>query len=275
MSTTIKGLPGEESPSEDGIGRKSMAGAVADIVDRIRAELEALPEALGAVLHGSHAQGTAREDSDVDLICVTDGTWYSKEIRLIDGFEVEIQKIPHDQIRYDLEKMKKPFTVRAFAACRILFDRNGVVADLCATADELWRRGAPPPTETEILFGKSYLRHHLEELERLMEDPEGNRVAVEGVLAETLLMTLRAYFRARGRWPNKVSTALRQIREIDPEFWSLCERYGDARELPEKIAVMREMVEGAIEPVGTLVVEYETPRVPAQFSVLRAEAEVG
>jgi predicted nucleotidyltransferase len=250
-------------------------GTIERIVARVKPELEALPEAVGAILHGSHAQGTAREDSDVDFVCVTSDGMFCKEIRLIEGREVEIQKFPVEQIRFDLVKLHKPFTVRAFSNCRVLFDRDGTVAELCETARKKWERGAPPPSQVEVLLGKSYLRHHLEDLKRLGEDPVRNRVPMEGLLAEAFFWTVRAHLRARGRWLTKISHALEVIREEDPEFWEMAEEYSGTAAVKEKAALMERMVERAMEPVGELVVEYETPRIPADVIMARGDTTGG
>jgi len=244
-------------------------------VAAVRPELEGLPEALGAVLHGSHAHGTAREDSDVDLVCVTSDGMFCKEIRLIEGREVEIQKIPIQQLRFDLEKLNKPFTVRAFANCRVLFDRDGTVKALCDTARGKWEKGAPPAGKTEVLLGMSYFRHHLEELERLARDPERNRVAIEGVLAETFFWAVRAHFRARGRWLTKISQAVEQLRTDDPDFWELARDYAEADDVKKKILLIERMIQRSLEPVGPLIVEYETPRVPAEVMMARGGADPG
>jgi len=248
---------------------------VEKIVARVRPELEALPEAVGAILHGSHAQGTAREDSDVDFVCVTSDGMFSKEIRLIEGREVEIQKFPVEQIRFDLGKLHKPFTVRAFSNCRILFDRDGTVVELCETARRKWEKGAPPPSQVEVLLGKSYLRHHLEDLKRLAQDPERNRVPMAGLLAEAFFWTVRAHLRARGKWLTKISHALEVIREEDPEFWRLAEEYSRTADVKEKTSLLERMIERAMEPVGGLIVEYQTPRIPADVMMARGNTTAG
>ena len=72
------------------------------LLDSLVEELQGESYALGGLLHGSFASGSQHEKSDVDLLCVTDADWYSKEIREVEGFEVEIQKVPEKKVRSDL-----------------------------------------------------------------------------------------------------------------------------------------------------------------------------
>jgi hypothetical protein len=95
------------------------------------------------------------------------------------------------------------------------------------------------------------------------------------VLGEALMMAVRAHFRARNRWTDKTGSALEQLREKDPEFWSLATRYAETQDIRERISLIRSIIERALEPVGHLVVEYQTPPIPAQFFMMGGQGDPG
>jgi predicted nucleotidyltransferase len=235
------------------------------IIHEVTEELRAAPEALGAILHGSHVRGTARQDSDVDFLCVMDSSWMDKEIRIVQGIEVEIQRMPYKGVFEDIAgRQPKPFTVASFADCRILFDQEGKIADLCQRAKETWKKGPSKPPSVEVLFGKSYLRHHLEEIDRLKGMTPQSRFPLEATISQTFLVAVRAFFRARGLWILKISDALAEIHGIDREFAALVQDYIDAPTLEGRIESLRKIVMHAISPLGELTIEYKTPRVTAE-----------
>ncbi len=72
------------------------------ILAKITEELKADKNTVGVFVHGSYAQGRMHENSDLDVMCITDADWFSKEIRIVDGMEVEIQRMPEVKIVSDL-----------------------------------------------------------------------------------------------------------------------------------------------------------------------------
>lgn len=234
------------------------------IIRNITEELKKAPEAVGAILHGSYARGTARADSDMDFLCVLDTTWMDKEIRIVDGIEVEIQRMPLSNLSDDIEGAQpKPFTVASLMDCRILFDSDGQVAKLREKAQERWKKGPPNAPLPEVLFGKSYLRHHLEEIDRLQQSGLKGRIPLEATIYQTFLAGIRAFFRARNLWLLKISDSLADIENIDPEFAGLVKDYVGTEALDSRIELLKEIVEYAIRPLGTTKVEYKTPRISA------------
>ncbi len=232
------------------------------IIREVTAELKSTPEAVGAILHGSYARGTARPDSDMDFLCAVDTPWMDKEIRLTQGIEVEIQRMPLRNLHGDITgRDPKPFTVATFAECRILFDQDGIIADLCGKAKEIWDKGPTEPSSVEVFFGKSYIRHHLDEIERLKDLMPESRFPLEALFSQAFLVSIRAFFRARGFWLLKISDALAEINTIDPEFASVVRGYIEAPDLESRIEYLKRVAAYAIRPLGELTVEYKTPRI--------------
>ena len=75
---------------------------VDEVIHSVVRELKGEDYSMGALLHGSFAVGRQHPESDVDILCVTNTDWLSKEIRQIEGMEVEIQRIPEPKVRRDL-----------------------------------------------------------------------------------------------------------------------------------------------------------------------------
>ena len=217
-------------------------------------------QSIGAVLHGSHAKGQAHSKSDVDIMCVTEENWFSKEIRLMEGIEVEIQRFPLEKLQKDINR-KVVFFVRTFSYAKILFDTDGKLESLCKIAKEIYEKGPPDPNTIEVLLGKSFLRHRLEELDRCLEINENN-IILQIIEIQTFIAAIEAYHRLRNMWKTKTSIALKGLPERDPEFWRLCHSFFNTEEDKAKVETLKQMVEYALKPVGDLEIEYETPKIP-------------
>lgn len=232
-------------------------------------ELMGEKECIGVILHGSYARGTAHSQSDVDILCVTSADWFSKEIRRIDGKEVEIQIFPIEKIQRDFQK-GMPFMIFAFLGAIILEDTDSQISQLCEKAREIWKKGPKEAKKIEILLGKSFLRHRLEEIDRLSKNPDD-----QGTLKLFCFLTfqavLEAFQRLRGYWKDKTAHFMKDLPQKDPVFWEKCSKFLNSEENSERVETLKELVEYALEPVGGISdVEYKTPRIPAKSDYLIA-----
>ena len=243
--------------------KKDSISSIEPLLSSLVKELKKEEGLIGVIIHGSFANGTAHEESDVDILCITDGDWISKEIRMIDGREVEIQKIPLEKIKRDLDK-RVVFIARVFKGGKILVDSNGKLEELHQKAKEIWVKGPEKATRVEVLLGKSFLRHRLEEINRLLKNPEKNP-QVKLVVFQTFQAVLEAFQRLRGHWKNRTSTFLKDLPEIDPVFWGFCSEFFETEDYFVRRDLLIKMVDYALEPVGGIAeVEYETPKIPAK-----------
>ena len=78
--------------------------AIDEIVDRIAARFS--PERI--VLFGSHARGSARADSDVDLLVIAtfDGTSFRQSLRILNQLDL---RLPIDLIAYRPEDVQRRY----------------------------------------------------------------------------------------------------------------------------------------------------------------------
>jgi predicted nucleotidyltransferase len=235
------------------------------LIEKIQAELveEFKKDSIniGAMIHGSYARGKAHAQSDMDIFCITNADWFSKEIRMIDDVEVEIQTYPITRLRETVEKRDEFFTV-AIAYAIIMFDNNGEIKLLQESAKEAMSMGPTSPSKMEILLGKSYFRHRLEEVEKIASKGSENGVLFQLLVHQIFKGIIEAFYRTRHLWKDKLSYMFDEISEKYPEFWKLCCDFNDAKEDMEKVIVLKKLVEYTLEPVGGLVIEYQTPKVP-------------
>lgn len=234
------------------------------VIRSVVQELEGEDYSIGGLLHGSYAAGKQHPESDVDILCVTNAEWLSKEIRQIDGMEVEIQKIPEEKVRRDLthrSATNNNFTLSIFCEGRVLFDKNGLMGALLDEAKASWRQGPPKPSPFEICMGRSFFRHRMEEVRRLVKEdqPPGLARAMMNLL---FFNAVYGYCKTHEKWAIKLRHLMKRLQADDPEFYGLCASFLASTSNDEGLRWMERIVDAVMEPVGWGNPFYETPRVP-------------
>ena len=229
------------------------------VVEELRAE----DSTVGVLLHGSFARGKQHADSDVDLLCVTDQDWFSKEIRRLNGFEIEVQKMPVTKVRSDFTQRlptNNNFTLSIFVEGRVLFDRDGEMQRLVEEAHALWQKGPPRPGAFEIMLGRSFFRHRLTEVKRLAagDDPQG----IARVMMDLFFYNaLYGYCKTHCKWALKFNHLLQSLETEDPDFYLLCTSYLGSSSDKQRVQWLEKIVDAVMKPVGWGSVEYQTPQV--------------
>jgi predicted nucleotidyltransferase len=235
------------------------------IVDGVVRGLGEEPWTLGVLFYGSVVAGRAHRDSDLDFLCITAADWYSKEIRQVEGVEVEIQRIPETRVREELgftSATNNNFMLNALTDGRILLDLDGRVALLVEEARRIWEAGPPPPGDLEVQMGATYFRHKLAEIVRLIEDGDPQRML--RVLADLLFFnSLYSFCRTHRRWGLKLNHMMEAIAGYDPAFHTLCAAYLQAETPGEMLHCLEAIAEAVMAPVGWASPTYETPRTSA------------
>jgi predicted nucleotidyltransferase len=238
------------------------------ILEKITEELKADKHTIGIFVHGSYAQGRMHADSDLDVMCVTDADWFSKEIRIVDGMEVEIQRMPEVKIVSDLRgryPTNHNYYMNILTSSRILFDKTGRLKEIVEEAHRIKQAGPPPANEVEILMGRSFFRHRMAEVKRHLARPETR--ALSRVMMD--LMFNHAVFalcKSHRMWSTKLDRMLIDYERDAPEFHRLCMNYLAAEDLQERFEWLERMVDMVMEPNGWGdSIEYRTPRI-AVFS---------
>jgi len=235
------------------------------ILAKITEELKADKNTIGVLVHGSYAQGRMHPDSDLDVMGVTDADWFSKEIRIVDGMEVEIQRIPEAKIRTDLRAQyptNHNYYMNILTSGRILFDKTGSLKEMVEEAFRIKQEGPPPPNALEILMGRSFFRHRMGEVKRNMARPETE--ALSRVMMDLMFHnTVYAFCKSYRMWSSKLDRMLAEYEREAPEFHRLCQGYLVSDDIQQRFGWLERMVEMVMEPNGWGdTIEYRTPRIP-------------
>jgi hypothetical protein len=129
------------------------------VVDRVvtaaLAAAEADPEVLGLLVKGSLARGERYPGADVDLhALVVDGAGRSTRVDTVDGVMVETAYWDEPKFARRLED--EPSTIYGLIECRVLYDPDGRIARLRATAQR--RLNDYQPSAEELAGVEHWLR---------------------------------------------------------------------------------------------------------------------
>jgi hypothetical protein len=164
------------------------------------AEAAADPDRVGLLLHGSRAAGTARTDSDYDLICVlTDAAF---ERRLADGTRSERREgVPAVDLLYQglthlrsRSRRVDEYTSTYFPKARLLFDRDGSVAEALAAM----RVFADTWAGERVM--DYYDRYCTMFIRSLKSWRRGDPLAARLDATESAIYLVRTLYAAQGRW---------------------------------------------------------------------------
>jgi len=125
------------------------------------------PEVLGAVLCGSHAIGAANDLSDIDcqIVLRNDTPWRDRGLTCVNGFTIEYYAVPKNNFElYSDEEINRDqikVDARVFSTSKIIFDKDGSVAELVADAMMWFEKEFPIWLDEEkMLFQKHLWDNH-------------------------------------------------------------------------------------------------------------------
>ena len=237
---------------------------VDNIIAEVSQELGRDKDSLGALVHGSHARNDPHPESDIDILCLTNTGWFSKEIRMMDGHEVEIQRVPEVKIRADLKRrnaLNNNYALSVLVGGRILFDKDGALAGLQKEAKRRHDEGPQEATEFEILMGRSFYRHRLGDARRTIEsgDPLGLATFKMDLLFHRAIY---GYCKTHRVWADKIELFLEDLKDRDSSTYGMCQSFLREKSPTERLRRLEALIEVVVKPYGWGSLTYETPRVP-------------
>lgn len=126
-----------------------------EVLDEIKQD----PRVQGILLAGSYAYGVPNEQSDVDILCVTnDGSDWAEFDRMRYGVPLNVffnspELIRHKYMQTSIDEGHGD-CVHFWAHGKIIFDPNGEVATLQREAQRLWKEGPPTGRDWEWRWEK-------------------------------------------------------------------------------------------------------------------------
>lgn len=128
-------------------------------ITEIIEELKLHTKVKGILLTGSYAYGQPNDESDIEIVCITnDGSDFVEFDRKFFGVEAELFFNTSDKIRntYWANAIKEGHgdCVHFWANGKIMHDLDGTVKALQQEARELWLKGPPNRPDWEWRWGK-------------------------------------------------------------------------------------------------------------------------
>ena len=117
---------------------------IQQIIDEIRQD----ERIQGILITGSYVYGTPTDQSDLDVRCVTvDGSDWGELDRMRFGTRIEVFFNPPDKVRWYMNESRLEQhgdCIHFWANGKIVYDPNGVIAQLQNEAREFWKQGPEP-----------------------------------------------------------------------------------------------------------------------------------
>jgi predicted nucleotidyltransferase len=197
-------------------GQPSYDDICEKVVRRLRRELQ--DDLLAVLLTGSIEDGSCDEGSDVD-VCVIWKRGHSQRRRIIvENVEVDLFCDNPDGAKRMIARANRRFFVWMYAHASMLFDPLGIGAELMKQGAAVWARGRSSPTKSETFQGYCEVRDGLRTIERVDASDSVNFEYLVGAYVQTLV---EVYWSRRGLWGTHRKSALRDIRQVEPEAYSL------------------------------------------------------
>jgi hypothetical protein len=216
-------------------------------LERIQA-LEADPRYLGAFIFGSVADGTATEESDLDLKVIVDSDNDCENINhpYIGGVKVDatfrsmkqIEEFTGAEIR---EAKRPPNLARAI----IVFDKTG---ELTGLQEKAKRIDPPRYKQKSEQFDQFMLYHANDKVERVLaDDPASSLYSMHANIHDVL----KIHYRIHDRWPGVSSKwLLSDLETWDPELAALLRKFVVAAEAGAKFTLWTRILDHVVAPLG-------------------------
>lgn len=191
---------------------------------------------VSVLLVGSGARRAVTAHSDVDLIALVKGQAEAHEIIRIADRLADIRYRGHQEVEEEL-----PYSPRLpplLRKGRILYDHDGIGANLIERANQRFRQGPPPTSMNEQIRMKASCLHWLGKAQDIADKP---------ATANYLLMLffddfVNAFFRLRGLWLTAPVDVPRFITSRDAVLGDLAGRFLTATTLAERLNCARDLV---------------------------------
>lgn len=180
---------------------------------------ELYPEALGAVLGGSAAQGRATANSDLDIgVLLPDSAGSGRRVVRHEGRQVEIflnavEDVP-DFFAWDRAR-RRATVVFLYAQGATLADPSGHVAHTCRLAEEIVALGPPPLTADQWRHGRYVLTCYLDDLLDISPATRHEQLVVADHVLREAAELVTAH---RGAWSGIGKWLPRRLLAADPDL---------------------------------------------------------
>jgi predicted nucleotidyltransferase len=184
---------------------------------------------VGVLLVGSGARRTVTPHSDIDLIALVKGRTDNHEILRVGDRLADIRYRGHKEVEEELNhSLHLPSLLRK---ARILFDYNGICAQLLQKAHQRFRHGPPPATINERIRLKAACFHWLGKAEDLLDKP----AAAQYLLNLFYDDCVQAFFRLRGYWMVAPADVHRFMLSREPALAELAGRFLTATHVADRL----------------------------------------
>lgn len=129
----------------------------------------------------------------------------------------------------------------------ILYDPSGIIATRLAELKQIWTLAVPTLSIGEIAFERFIRQHIVDKFEHRMHEDE---VYTRLFLSGNVFWLLEAYMKIEGLNPYDFKGALQYMKTNDPETYQRFEAFEMTHDLPQKMALTRELNTHTLRKIG-------------------------
>lgn len=171
-------------------------------------------ELLGVLATGSRLRREDDLTSDIDLPVVINQPRCQRRNIVVDGVEVEMFLNPPFQIRRyfaDERATGRGGEQHMWSTGQIIYDPQGIMAELQAEAQAEWSAGPPPLSETGRSLARYFIADGLRDIQDVLEIDPNRAIYLIGPMLPEVINT---FYRVQGRWLVKPKRVL-----LDLDTW--------------------------------------------------------
>jgi predicted nucleotidyltransferase len=192
---------------------------------------------VGVILIGSGARRAVTPHSDIDLLALVKGQADGHEILRVGERLADIRYHGHTSVEEELAySLKLPSLLRKG---RILFDHDGISAQLIEKAHQRFRQGPPTATINEQIRLKAECYHWLGKAEDLADKPGTAHYLLTLFYEDCIL----AFFRLRGFWLTAPVDIHRFMFSREPALADLAGQFLTATTLADRLNFGRQFAD--------------------------------
>jgi len=211
-------------------------------------------ELLGVLVTGSRVHGTPGPTSDLDVHVVIAAPRRQRRNFVLDGVEIELFiNPPFQSRRYFADGRGHDPHMYTFG--RVVYDPQGVMAELQAEARAIWEAGPAPLNPNLTWLDRYFPADLLRDLEDVRDD-EATATLLIATLVERLLAT---HYRVNGRWEAKAKRRLADLERWDPAAAGLARRALASGVFAARQKAVAGLADHILRPIGGLMpIEWRT-----------------
>lgn len=188
------------------------------------------PEAL--ILHGSHANGNAKEHSDWDVFVLLNDIHAKVTTYVLEGQHIDAYGL---QLPVTLEDKWTNF-VSQVATGKVVYDPKGEAQKVLTQMQELYKAGPAPMVPEDWEMRKRYWQRAIGRLVDYQNEP----VIFLAKFGDFYERMTRYYFEKKGIWSMPLYQALPYIQEHDAEYAEFITRLASSTLVGERIELCKE-----------------------------------